>query len=164
MKKKLSILLATLMVGATFVGCGAKEEANTASGDITTSQIVKNITDKVETAAMGPIEGELLTEQFHLNMDDVEEQTIENGMMNTGLEVIAVVKAKEGKVDSVKASLEKVIEDKKASAFYPGEPEAVEAAQLKVNGNYVGLFLIPEYEEGEKNVERAVEIFEESLK
>ena len=85
-------------------------------------------------------------------------------MINTGLEVVAVVKAKEGKVDAVKDSLEKVIEDKKASAFYPGEPEAVEAAQLKVNGNYVGLFIIPDYEEGQNNAEKAAKVFEEALK
>lgn len=160
MKKKLSILLATLMVGATFVGCGAKEEAK----NVPTSEIVESIKEKVEMRALGTVEGELLTEKFHLNLDDVEEQTVENGVINTGLEVVAVIKAKEGKVDAVKASLDKVIEDKKASAFYPGEPEAVEAAQLKVNGNYVGLFIIPDYEEGQNNAEKAAKVFEEALK
>lgn len=160
MKKKLSILLATLIMGATFVGCGEKES----EGSVSASQIVQTITEKVEMRPVGPVEGELLTEQFHLNLDDVEEQSVQNGMINTGLEVVAVVKAKEGKVDSVKASLEKVIEDKKAKAFYPGEPEAVEAAELKVVGDYVGLFIIPDYEEGEKNAEKAAEIFEEALK
>ena len=155
MKKKLSILLATLMVGATFIGCGAREEAK----NVPTSEIVKSIKEKVEMRALGTVEGELLKEKFHL-----EEQTVENGMINTGLEVVAVVKAKEGKVDAVKDSLEKVIEDKKASAFYPGEPEAVEAAQLKVNGNYVGLFIIPDYEEGQNNAEKAAKVFEEALK
>lgn len=53
---------------------------------------------------------------------------------------------------------------KKKAAFYPGEPEAVEAAELKVVGDYVGFFIIPDYEEGELNSKKAMEIFEEALK
>lgn len=164
MKKIIISLLATLMIGSAIMGCSSKESKDEATKNISTSDIVNKILEEVEIRATGPVEGDLAKEQYHLNLDDIEEFSIQNGMINTGLESVAVVKAKDGKVDSVKASLEKVKEDKKAAAFYPGEPEAVEAAEIKVVGNYVGLFIIPDYEEGQKNSEKAVAVFESSLK
>ena len=53
-----------------------------------------------------------------------------------------VVKAKEGKVDAVKASVEQVLQDKIGSAFYPEEQEVAENAQVKVDGNLVSLFIL----------------------
>lgn len=164
MKKIIISLLATLMIGAAIMGCSSKENKDDETKNISTADIVNKILEEVEIRATGPVEGELAKEQYHLNLDDIEEFSIQNGMMNTGLESVAVVKAKDGKVDSVKASLEKVKEDKKVAAFYPGEAEAVEAAEIKVIGNYVGLFVIPDYEEGQKNSEKAVSVFESSLK
>ncbi|MGL5353430.1 MAG: DUF4358 domain-containing protein [Clostridium sp.] len=163
MKKIVLTLLTTMMIGATVIGCSQKETTGT-DKNVSTSDIVTNITEKVETRPMGPIEDELAKEKFHLVLDDVEEYSIQNGMMNTGLETVAIVKAKEGKVDSVKASLEKAKEDKKRDAFYPGEAEAVDAAEVKVIGNYVALIIIPEGEDGQKGAEKAMEEFENSLK
>lgn len=163
MKKIILSLLATLMIGATVMGCSSGGDAeNTAN--VPTTDIVNKILEEVEVRMVGPVEGELAKEQYHLNLDDVEEFSIQNGMINTGIESIAVVKAKSGKVDSVKKSLEKLKEDKKAAAFYPGEPEAVDAAEIKVIGNYVGLFIIPNYEDGENNAEKAMSAFEDALK
>ncbi|MEG2290962.1 MAG: DUF4358 domain-containing protein [Clostridium sp.] len=164
MKKIILSLVATLMIAATVMGCSSKESTSGDAKDVKTVDIVNKITTEIEVSKLGPVEGELAKEQYHLNLDDIEEFSIENGMINTGLESIAVVKAKDGKVDSVKASLEKVIEDKKAAAFYPGEAEAVESSELKIVGNYVGLFIIPDYEEGQKNSEKAASIFESELK
>lgn len=164
MKKIVLSLLATLMIGSTVMGCSSKDATGGDTKNVKTADIVTKITTEIETRVMGPVEGDLAKEQYHLNLDDIEEFSIQNGMINTGLESIAVVKAKDGKVDSVKKSLEQVIEDKKVAAFYPGEPEAVEAAELKVIGNYVGLFIIPDYEAEEKNAEKAASIFESELK
>lgn len=161
MKKKIAGILAIMMVGATLVGCSSKKEEvkNVPTADITTK-----IMEGVEMRKVGPVEGDLLKDVFFLNADDYEEATVLQGMMNSGLETVAVVKAKDGKVDAVKASFEKVKEAKKAQAFYPGEPEAVDAAQLKVVGNYVGFFIVPDHEEGQNNSEKAAGLFEEALK
>lgn len=85
--------------------------------------------------------------------------------LNTGIELLAVVKAKKGKVEDVKLALEKVKDDKKEAAFYPGEGEAVDNAEIKTVDNYVGLFIIPDYDQsGENNSEKAAEIFEKALR
>lgn len=155
--------LTAVLIGSTFVGCGSSKPNSVVEVSNVATDITNNILDRVELRETAPVDDALAKDVFHLNLDDVEEYSIEQGMINTGLETIAVVKAKDGKVDSVKSSLEKVIEDKKSVAFYPGEPEAVEDARLEVIGNYVGLIIIPEYYENQKNNDKALEIFKESL-
>ena len=164
MKKKISALLATLIFGTMLVGCGSANK-DSGNANVTTESIVQTVKDNIEMRMTAKVEDDLLGDLFYLNMDDVEEQTIEKGQINTGLETIAVVKAKEGKAESVKASFEKYLENLKSIALYPGEPEAVESAKLEVIGNYVGLFVIPNYEEGENNnSQKALELFEKALK
>lgn len=161
MRKKIGIIISTILMSTMFVGCTSKED----TASVATSTIVENIKGQIDMRATAEVNEELLPEMFYLNSDDVEEATVEKGQINTGLETIAVVKAVEGKTDTVKESLEKVIEDKKASAFYPGEAEAVETAEIRVVGNYVGLFIIPDLDEtGENYSQKAADIFEEALK
>lgn len=161
MKKKIAGILAIMMVGAVLVGCSSKKEEvkNVNPADITTK-----ITENIEMRMVSPIEGEMLNDEFLLNSGDYEEASVLKGMINSGIETVAVVKAKDGKVDAVKESFEKFKEAKKGQQLYPGEPETIDAAQLKVVGNYVGFFIIPDYEEGAKNSEKAAAIFEEALK
>ena len=53
-----------------------------------------------------------------------------------------VVKAKEGKVDAVKAAVEQVLADKVGQAFYPEEKEISESAEVRVDGNLVSLLIL----------------------
>lgn len=152
--------LAVILIMMVLTGCGGSSTKN-----VSTASIVKSIKSQIEMRATEQITDELITEKYYLNMDDIEEATIENGVINTGLETIAVVKTKKDKTDSVKAAFEKVKEDKKAAAFYPGESEAVDNSVIKVVGDYVGFFIIPDYQnEGQNNSEKAAEIFEKALK
>jgi hypothetical protein len=165
MKKIISILLTGIMI-LGLGGCSSQggDSNNEANKNVPTSEIVSSLKEGIELRMTGLVDEELAKTQFHLNLDDVEEYTIEKGMINTGLETLAVVRAKGGKVDSVKASLEKVIADKKAEAFYPGEAEVVEGTKVQVVGNYVALLIISDYEEGLNNSKKAVDIFNEALK
>lgn len=167
MKKLLIATLTAMMIGSTLVACGSDNSGNESGqvevANVKTSDIATKIKEEIELRPTGPVEGQQASEMFHLNLDDVEEFTIEQGMMNSGLETIAIVKAKDGKVDAVKEALEKVKEDKKAAAFYPGEPEAVEASSVEVVGNYVALLIIPDYEEGAGNSAKANKIFKDAV-
>lgn len=84
----------------------------------------------------------MAAEIYHLNLDDVEDYGILETQISPGPGFIMVVKAKEGKVDAVKASVEQVLQDKIGSAFYPEEQEVAENAQVKVDGNLVSLFIL----------------------
>ena len=166
MKKIIGEMLVVVIAFGMFSGCSwstniHKDQPRHAS----IPSIIEKIKNELELRTMEVVEGDLVSEKYHLNMDDIEEQRIESGVINTGLETIAIVKAKDQKIDSVKEAFEKVIEDKRASAFYPGESEAVDEAEIRVVGNYVGLFIIPDYEEGsENNAQKAVDIFEKALR
>ncbi len=166
MKKVLVATLSSIILGTTLVSC-ADTKTNSKieeSISVSTSEIVedvkKEIGDNIRKTAL--VEEEKISEIYHIDKDDVIDITIENGTINTGLELIAVAKVEEEKIDSVKESLEKVIEDKRVSAFYPGELEAVEEAKIVTKNNYIALFVIPD-EEGLGLVDTAVKAFENSI-
>ena len=92
--------------------------------------------------AAAEIDDTVASEIYHLNLDDVEDYGILETQMSPGPGFIMVVKAKEGKVDEVKASVEQVLQDKIGSAFYPEEQEVAESAEVKVDGNLVSLFIV----------------------
>lgn len=166
MKKILSAILAGVMV-LGLVGCGSKGGDSSEVKNVPTADLVNAVleNEELQMRMLGPVEGELAETTFNLNLDEVEEYTIQKGMINTGLETLAVVKAKEGKVDAVKASLEKYLENLKAVALYPGEPEAVEGAALETVGNYVILTIVPDYDgTGADLSQKAAEIIKEALK
>lgn len=166
MKKILSVILAGVMV-LGLVGCGSKDGDSSATKDVPTADLVNTVleNEEIQMRMLGPVEGELAETTFHLKLDDIEEYTIQKGMMNTGLETVAVIKAKEGKVDAVKASLEEYLKDLKALALYPGEPEAVEGAALETAGNYVILTVVPDYDETGTNFsEKAANLIKDALK
>lgn len=167
MKKVLSSVLIGLVIISSLVSCTSSNNDNKNPKEnqvkVSTKEIVSKILDEVPMKKTVSIKDDEAKEKFHLNLEDLEDYSIENGVINTGLETIIIVKSKEDKVDSVKKSLEKVIEDKKESAFYPGEAEAVETTKIEVKGNYLGLFIIPD-EENEGLVDKAVDIFESKVK
>lgn len=162
MKKVLSILLTALMLGAVLIGCG--ESKNAEVKNVPASEITKAITDEVEFPAMGSVPEETVKEQFGLNLDDIEDYSVLKCMRSPGVGILAVVKAKDGKVDTVKSALENSVKTLKASAFYPGEAEVYDAAKVKADGNYVILAAVESTEEGKDSVAKSIEIFENKLK
>lgn len=160
MKKGIVKILTVIMTVGLLGGCSTSSNEK----NVSTASIVESIHNEIELRKTEAVDEAVTSEMYYLGDDIVEESTIERGVINTGIELIAVVKAKEGKVEDAKMALEKVKDDKKQSAFYPGESEAVDSAEVKVVDNYVGLFIIPDYDEsGENNSEKAAEIFEKAL-
>ncbi len=123
MKKILVSVLIAVMVGATLTGCNKLNEKEYVRGALEADDV-------------------MAAEIYHLNLDDVEDYGILETQISPGPGFIMVVKAKEGKVDAVKASVEQVLQDKIGSAFYPEEQEVAENAQVKVDGNLVSLFIL----------------------
>ena len=150
MKKILVSALIAVMVGATLTGCGNKNSGNSSSVEQSTQQtnsvsakeIVEKLNEKEYVRAAAEIDDTMASEIYHLNLDDIEDYGILETQISPGPGFIMVVKAKEGKVDEVKASVEQVLQDKIGSAFYPEEQEVSESAEVKVDGNLVSLFIV----------------------
>ena len=150
MKKILVSALIAVMVGATLIGCGNKNAGNTSSAEQSTQQtnsvsakeVVEKLNEKEYVRAAAEIDDTMASEIYHLNLDDIEDYGILETQISPGPGFIMVVKAKEGKVDEVKASVEQVLQDKIGSAFYPEEQEVSESAEVKVDGNLVSLFIV----------------------
>ena len=148
MKKILVSTLIAIMIGATLTGCGNKNAGNSSSTEqseqqtssVSAKDIVEKLNEKGYVRAAAEIDDTMASEIYHLNLDDVEDYGILETQISPGPGFIMVVKAKEGKVDAVKATVEQVLQDKIGNAFYP--QEIAESAEVKVDGNLVSLFIL----------------------
>lgn len=145
MKKLLVSILVAAMVGATLTGCGSKGEGNGNSSEQTSSasaaDIVNTLQEKYIRMPM-PVDEATAKDMYHINLDDVENYGIAKTGISPGNDLIMVVKAKEGKVDAVKAAADKVKEDLVGNAWYPDEKDAAEKATVEVNGNFVSIIMV----------------------
>lgn len=146
MKKILVSTLIAIMVGATLTGCGNNTGSSVSTeqqiSSVSAKEVVEKLNEKGYVRAAAEIDDTMASEIYHLNLDDVEDYGILETQISPGPGFIMVVKANDGKVDDVKASVEQVLQDKVGSAFYPEEKEVAESAEVKVNGNLVSLFIL----------------------
>ncbi|MDO5780359.1 MAG: DUF4358 domain-containing protein [Clostridium sp.] len=150
MKKILVSTLIAIMIGATLTGCGNKNTGNSSSTEqseqqkasVSAKDVVEKLNEKEYVRAAAEIDDTMASEIYHLNLDDIEDYGILETQISPGPGFIMVVKAKEGKVDAVKASVEQVLQDKIGKAFYPEEQEITESAEVKVDGSLVSLFIL----------------------
>ncbi|MBQ9014093.1 MAG: DUF4358 domain-containing protein [Bacilli bacterium] len=146
MKKILVSTLIAIMVGATLTGCGNKNTGNSSSVEQASSVSAKEVVEKLneEGYFMMPIivDDQTASDIYHLNLDDIVDYGILTPGVTAQQDVIAVVKAKEGKIDDVKASLEEYVQDLLAGHLYPIYMEAAENAKIEVNGDLVSLFIV----------------------
>lgn len=156
MKKLLSILLATLMFGTFLTGCGSNgndaPKEVTLKEETTIQSIVQKISDANKITMPAEADDTIAKDLFHLNLDDVEEYNIQYAMVMNSSDNIALVKAKDGKVDSVKASLETRLTDVRKSfeQYLPDQKEKANNGKVIVKGNYVMLLIVEKLDEAEK--------------
>lgn len=150
MKKILVSTLIAVMVGATLTGCGNKntgnsstiEEGTEQTSSVSAKEVVATLKEEGYVRMPAEVDDTMAKEIYHLNLDDIEDYGILETQISPGPGLIIVVKAKDGKVDAVKASVEEVLQDKIGNAFYPEEKEIAENAEVKVDGNLVSLFIL----------------------
>ena len=172
MKKILALLLAALMASATLASCGnagngssgssssVSSEAGTNKESTATAEEVFDAINKAFADKYGAndpgitgainnmpaaVDDQLLKEQLGISPDLYESYKGEIAGMMTNCDMLIVVKAKEGKVEDVKAALEAA---KKAQAAqfenYPVMANDVRIEDSKVveNGRYVALLMV----------------------
>lgn len=154
MKKLLVSTLIAVMVGATLTGCGNNDKQNNTAQDsqqeqsqassVSAKEVVEKLNEEGYVRMPAEIDDNMAKDIYHLNLDDIEDYGILETQISPGPGLIVVVKAKEGKVDAVKASVEQILQDKIGNAFYPDEKETIEKAKVEVNGDIVSLLILNE--------------------
>ena len=151
MKKIISVLLAAVMMTSLLAGCGSKEV------DVDVKALVEEITTSVELPMGAMADDDTASQIFYLNLEeDVEQYGIYFTMINVSSANIAVVKAKEGKAENVKESLEKRKADMERSfeQYLPDQYEAAKNATVEVRGNYVIMVMLSE---GKEDVQKIID-------
>lgn len=161
MKKILVSILVAAMVGATLTGCGSKAEGNGTQVEQGSSVSAADVVDQLKEYIPMPMDAteEEAKDIYHLNLDDVESYGISLTGRSPGVGFVMVVKAKEGKVDAVKASVEQVLADRIGAAFYPDEKDVAENAKVRVDGNFVSLLIFYDDVAAE-----ATKVYEDAIK
>lgn len=161
MKKILVSILVAAMVGATLTGCGSKAEGNGTQVEQGSSVSAADVVDQLKEYIPMPMDAteEEAKDIYHLNLDDVESYGISLTGRSPGVGFVMVVKAKEGKVDAVKASVEQVLADRIGAAFYPDEKDVAEKAKVRVDGNFVSLLIFYDDVAAE-----ATKVYEDAIK
>ncbi|MHC1749736.1 MAG: DUF4358 domain-containing protein [Cellulosilyticaceae bacterium] len=116
MKKTKKILISILLTAITFVPLtGCTNHTATSSIALKTGVTLQSIVDDIEIAIPlqmpAPLDETTLNDLFHIDPTSIEEYAGKFSMTMTSSDNVVAVKAKPGKVDEVKAALEKRKED-----------------------------------------------------
>lgn len=109
------------------------------------------------------LDDKTIVDVMGLNSDDIEEYYGEYAIVNTSADNIIAVKAKEGKVDSVKKALEARKDSvvKNFEQYLPEQLDKAKAGKVIQKGNYVFLVIAGDMEKGaEQEIKRAEEIID----
>jgi len=168
MKKLIAIVMTLVMILGAFAACSKGESSSSAassaapapsSSSVASSQpssaapapvdadlkaIAAEIDQKIGIAMKAELDEELLVAAFNLNAEDFEEATGIGTMINTKVNNIVLVKAKEGKVENVKKSLEDKLQQLRDQfeTYLQDQFEVAKEGKVLVNGNYVALLIL----------------------
>lgn len=142
MKRITALAMAVIMMATAFTACSSNEKT------IKEGTTLKQISEKIDSefgeygaiAMATEIDETTLKDLYYINPEDVEEFYGTNSMSMTNSDAFLAVKAKDGKVDSIKESLEKRKADLEAQfEFYPVNGSYVRAKSSEIYqvGNYV---------------------------
>ncbi|MEE1073289.1 MAG: DUF4358 domain-containing protein [Cellulosilyticum sp.] len=166
MKKFAAIMMLLLASTTAFVGCTNNQAPNNNESEqvvvVEKAPLNELLDDMIAQNLVRmpkPIDETLAEEAYHIDPNVVEEYAIAETGISPGPGLIVMVKAKEGKVEEAKANMEALLQDRIGNAFYPQELEAAENAEVVVDGNYVGLFIL-----NDEVKDTAMKMFEESTK
>lgn len=137
--KKIAKLLSGILVCASLVACGAKGPA--LKEGLTVNDVVAKVEEKAPMQMPMELDETTIKDLTTINLDDVEGYAIKKAMIMNSADITAVVKAKDGKVESVKEALQKMLDTEKDNAYLPEQKDKVENAVLTEKGNYVILLI-----------------------
>ena len=160
MKKILVLCLAAAMILTSFTACGNNAGSAEGSGQVQEESVKEPALADVAQAvrdAYGdnympdmPMEAEMLSSIYSVNMDDVEDFVAESPMISTHVDTFIAIKAKEGKGESIEKTLAEYRDYVMNNALnYPMNIAKVQATQVVRHGDYVFYVLLGAYDENE---------------
>lgn len=154
MKKLLSSALAMIIGATLLVGCGSKSGGSELKSGTELLDVAYEVSDTLMMPMPQEADAEMAKILFYITDDIAEEYAILNAMVNVSSANVAIVKAKDGKVEDVKAALTKRKADVITSfeQYLPDQLEFAKAGKVLVNGNYVSLIIGEEADEAEKTL------------
>lgn len=157
MKKLLKTLSLSLLCIA-LIGCTSNNTKGTELKDgLTAMDVVRNVEDKAPMQMPMELDEEMAKDLAKLNLEDVEDYGIIKAMIINSADMAVVVKAKEGKIESVKASLQEMLDTERENAYLPDQKEKIENAIFKEKGNYVILLVNKDVKAAEAAVDECFE-------
>ena len=156
MKKYLSFVLASLMLILSLTACGEKapKEVTASAADLA-KQLTETVSDG--TLAADPVVSDILDSTYFVDMEQVEESA---AYMSTGATAseVAVIKCTDSSYASEVEDLFKSRVESQSELFAsyaPDEVKKLDAAVIKVSGNYVGLCVTDDTSKAESILEKA---------
>ncbi len=162
--KKIVVLLMALLCAVTFVSCsnssdGSGTADNSLVGEVKENATSAEIFDAINSAfaekypdvgavipnAPQDVDDAVLKDKFGIDVDDVEDYKGQIAGMMTNCDMLLIVRAKDGKIDSVRSSLESAKEaqtEQFASYGVMGNSERTAAAKVVTNGDYAALIMV----------------------
>lgn len=151
MKRIASLILVALMT-ITLSGCGKTTDKNVAVNDV-----IVAVEEKVEfPASENYTDMARFEQEYYVNGADIEEFVVKKPKINVSASEVAIIKVKEaGKVEDVKASVEKHVKDLETQweHYLPDQLELVKNAKINTFGNYVVLIISPDAEQVENIIQ-----------
>lgn len=149
MKKKVCAILLSSLMAVSMVGCGNKadkvENGNGQnvenSAEVTPSVSAKELVDAVVAGNFismpAQVNDDMAKDMYGLNLENIEEYAIAETQMSASMGLIIAAKAKEGKLEDVKANIEAFRTSRLEGFNYPAQAEAYEKSKVEVAGDIV---------------------------
>ena len=132
------VVLIAIILGVVFVVGGQKKELNLQELNTAISEI-----QPFNEMPTTEIDDSILTSLYEMSEDDYEEAVGKMPMMNIQASMYLIVKAKEGKLDTVKEKVEAYAarQEETWSRYLPEQYDLVQKRKLNVVGDYVYLII-----------------------
>ncbi|MGG7143246.1 DUF4358 domain-containing protein [Clostridium nigeriense] len=153
--KKIAKILSGILVCVSLVACETK--SSELKEGITVADIVAKVEEKAPMQMPMELDDSTISDLTNINLEDVEEYAITKAMIMNSADVTAIVKAKDGKVESVKNALQEMLDTEKNNAYLPDQKEKTENAVLTEKGNYVILLINEDVKSAEEAVNECFE-------
>ncbi|MEG1894872.1 MAG: DUF4358 domain-containing protein [Oscillospiraceae bacterium] len=162
MKKIIALALALTLSLSVFTACGGNDEK--ATYDV--KEVLTKIDAAVPVTMPQDMTEETLTIMMGLDMADVKSYAGKITKVNMSADQIIVIEAQDGKIDVIKAAMEKMRDSvaKSFELYLPAQFEKATAGRVVIKGNYAVLAIVgDDVAIADSGVEKAYEAVDKAI-